>query len=145
MTDFDIDAEIEALELRKAKLLRLVRLREEVGALEKGSIAGTDAKLVLKIITEEVCAKFRIDFQLVFSSTREQEICAPRHVIFYLARNLKGIPLSQIGRVFHRDHGSVLNGCRRVKDRVSTEPAFAAAVSEVSELCKRKIAESLND
>jgi chromosomal replication initiator protein len=40
---------------------------------------------------------------------RTKEVASPRQVAMYLARELTGVSLPQIGRAFNRDHATVLH------------------------------------
>ncbi len=141
---FNIDAELEALKQRKAKLKRLIQLREEIGTLEKGAMTGTGAKWAMNIIAEEVCAKFNLSFEMLTANSREESVCTPRRVAFYLGRELKQIPYAQIGRIFHKEHGTVLHGFRHIRERIETDKQFAAVVIKLKTICAEKMENSVN-
>jgi len=138
VTDAEINAELRALEVRKVKLQRLAKLRREVAELEITAMAGTDDKASIKIITEEVCSKFGVTADRLCSRSRQEDTCVPRQVIFFLTRDLKHIPLALTGRVFGRDHGTVIHGVRSIQERIDTDLHFAATVSAVAQACKTR-------
>lgn len=98
---------------------------------------------VIALITKEVCAAFKVSADEIFSRCREDRICTPRHVIFYLSRCLGHICFPRIGHVFERTHGTIMNGFKKVDDRMSVDARFDRQVQDLSEVCKRKIAEAV--
>lgn len=139
----DVDAELKALKQRKAKLIRLRKVRNEVRALEE-TMTSTDPKLAMRIISEEVCQKFNLSFDMLQAQTREEAVCKPRQLAFYLGHELKGIPYNRIAMIFGKDHGTVMAGCRRTRDRMDTEKGFSEIVSDLVARCKARLDSSPN-
>lgn len=135
--NLDIEKEMQTLERRKSKLLRLLKLRGEVAELERAM--STDAKVILNIITEEVCAKFKLSMEALMSQCREENVCVPRQLVFYLGHEIKRIPCTQIGRAFQRNHATVLYACQSIKNRMETDEAFSETVSSVMASCKARL------
>lgn len=133
---------MQTLERRKNKLLRLLKLRGEVAELERATMHGTDAKVILNIITEEVCAKFKVSMETLLSQCREENVCVPRQLVFYLGHEINRIPCTQIGRAFQRNHATVLYACQSIKNRMETNEAFSETVSSVMASCKAKVEEA---
>lgn len=143
-TDLDIDRECASLESRKAKLLKLEQLRKEVGELELASLtqncnATSEAVCVMQIVCEEVCLAFNLDMERLSRKSREQYIATPRQVVFYLGRELSDISLTGVGRIFHKDHGTILHGCRKIRDRMDTDPKFKDLVTQVTAACQQRL------
>lgn len=139
MNDAAIDAELKALEKRKAKLKRLIALRDEVAGLEDGHIAVSKSKIAMAKISEEVCTRYGIGMDLLRSRNRQEEVATPRQVFFYLCRE-QAIPFKSVGRFVGRDHTTAVHGCRCVRNRIDIDPEFATVVSELSQACKAKLA-----
>lgn len=142
-TDLDIDREFAALEIRKAKLIKLTKLRKEVSELELVSLVGSsiprDAVLVMKIVCEEVCLAFNMDLERLCRKSREDCIATPRQIVFYIGRELADVSLAGVGRIFHKDHGTVLHGCRKIKDRIETDNKFKELVGSVMSKCQTRL------
>ena len=66
---------------------------------------------------------------VILGDQRRADICRARHAAQWLACQ-QGNSLMKIGRVFHRDHASIIHARRRV-DAV-TAPAERAALLQVS-------------
>lgn len=145
-TDLDIDSEFAALKTRKAKLIRLQKIRREVGELELAALTESnnphDAVGVMKVVCEEVCHAFNLDMERLSRKSREDHIATPRQVVWYLGRELSGMTLHGIGRIFHKNHGTVLHGCKKIRDRIATEPKFAAAITRISDACTTRLAQA---
>ena len=141
----ELDNQIAALEERKAKLLALAKLREEVAALESGQITGTANQAILRVIVEEVCHQFKLSLGALLSRNRTAAVSIPRFVVFQIARELNKIPYEQIGSLFKRDHGTIISGCHRLRDLVATEAALAAKVYAIKVACHRRLADSLDN
>ncbi len=138
----ELDAEIEALESRKAKLKQIIKLRSEVAAMESTEMMLTDIQLAIKTISKTVCDRFHIRFEMLMSANRHEDVCVPRQIVFYLCRELKHVPYAVAGRFFGKNHGTIISGCRRTADRIDTDPVFARTVTELAQLCKQKLAET---
>jgi len=66
------------------------------------------------------------------SSVRRRTLVTARGVAFYLARNLAGANLQQIGDYFGgRDHTTVMHGCRKTKQLMESDPSVGEAVKSL--------------
>ena len=78
---------------------------------------------------------FSLTLSELRSASRRRTVATPRSVAMYLARQLTGNSLEQIGRYFGgRDHTTVSYGCRQTEGRLKTEPAVRQAVQRLTEL-----------
>lgn len=142
--NLDIDAEIRALEQRKAKLTKLWHLRNEVSELEIAQMKGSNSNLTVKIVCDEVCRQFNLTMELLFSSARPENITMPRQIVFYLTRELAKVPYAQIGKAFRKDHGTIIHGHQRTQERMDTDARFKSVVENLRATCKAKL-ESSNE
>jgi chromosomal replication initiator protein len=139
-TEDVIDLEIKTLEQRKTKLLKLAQLRREVCELEKNKMCASDTMDTVKKVAVEVCQKFNVTFDRLTMRCRENAVAIPRQVVFYIARELSDIRLTELGRIFHKDHGTVLYGHRSIKDRITVDREFAETVEQLMHSCRRRLA-----
>jgi chromosomal replication initiator protein len=71
------------------------------------------------------------------SPSRRRVVVRARGVAMYLARELTGGSLNEIGVFFGgRDHTTVMHGCRRTEQLLETEPAIRQAVELVRQRVK---------
>lgn len=95
----------------------LMEIAERVSALPPGKHPGTHS---LKKIFAASAAYYGIDSVLVLSRVRDSIVVEVRHVFCYLAKNLSGHTLPEIGRFMDgRDHTTILNGIQRITEKLS--------------------------
>ncbi len=95
--------------------------------------AASDQLTVLKI-QEIVADHFNITADELRSPSRAQVVAWPRQLALHLARELTQEPLQRIGSEFGgRSHATVINACKRVSDRVSTDNEDAADLRELTQ------------
>ncbi len=83
-------------------------------------------------ITARVGAHFRVEPGQLQSRRRFPKIVLPRQVSMYLARQLTGLSLEQIGRHFGgRDHTTVLHACRKVEAALTRDAVLSGAVRQL--------------
>lgn len=140
-TDDDIDEALAALEGRKVKLQKLLTLRMEVSMLEiDAMLSGTGDVATVKIVLEEVSREFKVPQDQLCARTRVECVIIPRHVAFFLIRTLTKMPFQPIGKMFNRDHGTVMGGCRHVRDKMETNPQFSETVAKLMQQCASRLA-----
>lgn len=140
----DIDEELRALEQRQIKLQRLIALRKDVAALENSSLTGAhrfDTTTAIKIICEEVCQEFSLNMEMLVRKSREEYIAIPRFVVFYLSRQMCDVTLQGMGRIFGKDHGTVIHGCRKVRDRMDVDKEFADKLAKLKSTVENRLKE----
>ena len=137
----DIDLQIKELEQRKLKLLTLAALRREVCDLEKNEMVGKNGSgATVKIVAIETCSKFQVTFDRLTMGGRSNQVAIPRQVIFYVSRELCDVTSTELGRIFRKDHGTVLYGVNAVKDRMQVDEPFASLVNEIIKSVRHRLA-----
>jgi len=66
-----------------------------------------------------------VDPQVVLSPCAKKAIVQVRHEVQYKARNDLGMTLTQIGRIFNRDHTTVLNAVRSHQKKIDAQAHHA--------------------
>ena len=67
-----------------------------------------------------------------FNSKRKtQSVAWPRQIAMFLANDLTDLSLPEIGREFNRDHSTVVHARDTVKEKISTDPFFAAEINQI--------------
>jgi chromosomal replication initiator protein len=98
-------------------------------------IVGTPGNLSALTISEFVSAQFQVSVQDMQSRTRKKGVVFPRQVAMYLSRVHTTDSLADIGKVFGRDHATVLHAIKVVSDRILRD----ASVSSQVELLNKKV------
>src|SRR5262249_19845690 len=72
---------------------------------------------------------FRVETRQLQSRDRSRDTLLPRQIGMYLARQLTGLSLEQIGQYFGgRDHSTVLHACRKVEQALDQDGTVSGAV-----------------
>jgi len=79
-------------------------------------MAGTSWERVARAIAEH----FGQTLDMVRSRGKQAELITPRFIIYYVLHKHHGLSSKTVGRMLHRDHGAVLNGCKQFKNWLDT-------------------------
>jgi chromosomal replication initiator protein len=83
-------------------------------------------------IAQRVGGYFRVEPRHLQSRRRSRHVLVPRQVSMYLARQLTGLSLEQIGAYFGgRDHSTVLHACRKVEQALGADAGLQGAVRQL--------------
>jgi chromosomal replication initiator protein len=86
----------------------------------------------LQGIAAQTARYFTLRVAELKSSSRRRAVVAARDVAMYLARQMTGKSLKQIGEYFGgRDHTTVLHGCRKTENLIESDPTTRLAVLEL--------------
>lgn len=69
-----------------------------------------------ELIIKHVCTFYNISSDKLSSSNRSKETVQPRQIAMYLVRELTKYSLPEIGKVFSRDHSTVLHSVNKIED-----------------------------
>jgi chromosomal replication initiator protein len=104
-------------------------LNEVVAAFTEDAEA---RRVTLERIAQRVGQHYRVKTNDLRSRSRTREALLPRQVGMYLARQLTGFSLEQIGAYFGgRDHSTVLHACRKVEEALTEDASLFGAVREM--------------
>jgi hypothetical protein len=79
-------------------------------------------------VVEASAAYFGLPAADVLGSGRAADVALARQVAMFLCRRLLGLSLPAVGRVFDRDHSTVLHAARKVEGLTQSRAASAAVV-----------------
>jgi chromosomal replication initiator protein len=83
-------------------------------------------------IVQRVGSYFRVEPRRMQSRERFPNVLLPRQVGMYLARQLTGMSLEEIGAYFGgRDHSTVLHACRKIEDALVQDAGLCGAVQQL--------------
>jgi chromosomal replication initiator protein len=83
-------------------------------------------------IVQRVGRYFRVEPREMQSRQRYQNVLLPRQVGMYLARQLTGMSLEEIGAYFGgRDHSTVLHACRKIEQALGRDAGLYGAVQQL--------------
>ena len=76
---------------------------------------------------------FDIPKRLLISKLRRRELCEPRHMIMTVIHEKTRLSQAMIGKMFGRDHTSVIYAKKVVEDLCQTDPVY---LSVYNKYCK---------
>jgi chromosomal replication initiation ATPase DnaA len=95
-----------------------------------GAIVTSDSEDPLAMVVKALNNEYGISFEDLVSRKRSDFHCTPRFLAFYLLRQL-GYTTVETGRIFNRDHGSILHGIHNVEDRLPIDALYRQRVERV--------------
>jgi len=102
-----------------------------------GSERGTPT-LTLEAIQDAAAREWGVTPDGLKSKTRTKALTTPRQVAMFLARELLGVQLVEIGNAFGgRDHSTVIHSLDRVAAEIASDPAFASRVENLRNTLER--------
>ena len=84
-----------------------------------------------KIFTA-VFKKYGIKKEDIIGQKRNKDIANARHISIYLIRTITEMSLPNIGKIFNRDHSTVLTSYEKIEKRVFSDPVFNIEIMELS-------------
>lgn len=100
-------------------------LRQWGGCPESAQLSGRDFHRC-RAIVDLVADRFQLTGSDIFHRRRTARIALPRQVAMTLMRQVLGLPLQTIGRLFDRDHGTVMWAAKAVASHAASSPEFTA-------------------
>jgi len=101
------------------------------------SIVGVNQALTAQMICELVSGQFNVSINDMQSKSRKKVITFPRQVAMYLARKYTNESLVEIGKLFNRDHSTVLHAIKVVTNQVVRDTSVNAQLELLSNKVKQ--------
>ncbi len=83
-------------------------------------IPGIQFLTIPQEIINKVCVAFSITPGQMMEKTRRHKIVIPRNTAMYLLR-IKGFGASEIGRIFNKDHSTVIYASKSIQNLIDTK------------------------
>ncbi len=87
---------------------------------------------VIEKLINDVAKEFNISRVDIFSNKRDKDFIFPRHVAMYLLKDRLGLSLNQIGKIFSKDHTTVIYAVEKVKKQLRSKEHFASLIANIS-------------
>jgi DnaA-like protein len=81
----------------------------------------------VRSVIQAAAAHFDVSFIDLLAMRRRHDLCYRRHIAMYVAAAVTTSSLVQIGRMFQRDHTTILHGVGRIKELISSGDTQANA------------------
>lgn len=85
----------------------------------------------MKAIVQLVSEHTGVSVADIMGERRPEHIASARMLAYYLQRKATGAAYKTIGEWWGHDHGTIMNGCRRVRDRMEVMPDYAEFVGKL--------------
>lgn len=102
--------------------------KECVSDLLDGQIS--TESLINRIFTA-IYNKYSITKDELVGSKRNKEIANARHIAIYLIRNIVEMSLPNIGRIFNRDHTTIMSSIDNVEKKMKNEPSMRHEIEDL--------------
>lgn len=96
------------------------------------SIVSVPKNINAQTITELVGSQFKISIQDMQSKSRKKKVSFPRQVAMYLSRKHTDETLADIGRIFNRDHSTVMHSIKVVSGLNRRDNSISAQIDLLS-------------
>lgn len=109
----------------------------DVGYLERFLTKDDRApRLSMDFIVDQVAHEFGVSSADIRSRSRQQHLAVPRQCAMWLARELTGRPLEQIGEYFDRSHTTVSHSLSRLEEQMPEAPSLRQQVRKLRKQLK---------
>lgn len=99
--------------------------------------SSTIGSLSVDAIQASVASHYDLTVAELISSSRAARIAWPRQIAIHLARELTDCSLKALGEAFgNRNHATIVHACKRVSQRVGSDPAAADELAALSVLLR---------
>ncbi len=107
-------------------------VREVVAA-----VVGVNQILTASMISELVSGQFNVSVKELQSKSRKRAFTIPRQIAMYLARKYTEESLVDIGKIFNRDHSTVLHSIKVVSNKLVRDSSVNAQLEILSSKVKQ--------
>ena len=101
------------------------------------TIVGTPQSLSSQLISELVSSQFKVSLADLQSKSRKKSIAFPRQIAMFLSRKHTEETLVDIGRLFNRDHSTVMHAIKVVSDLSRRDLSISAQLELLNEKVKK--------
>ncbi len=124
---------IEALALRGQHLLHTPMTKATLVTLLQDLIAAENAHILSpEVIIESVARYFDLTSKDILSRSQRKECTLPRQIAMYLCRNNLSLPYIKIGKLFFRDHSTVMSSTKLIAQALQNkEPLVTQSLQAI--------------
>ena len=83
------------------------------------------------MILSEVAAFYKIKYDKLIGKSRPKNIAYPRQIAMYLCREMLDLSFSQIGKIFNRDHTTVLYAYEKIYTEIASDYNLKENIKEI--------------
>lgn len=83
-------------------------------------------------IIAEVARYYDLSEADIRSPSRTRKHVNARNIAMYLIRQITGLPTTEIGRIFERDHSTAVHSLDQVETRLQTDPSYSQIIKDIT-------------
>ncbi len=91
-----------------------------------------------QVIINTVSRKYGIEIDALLGKKKTKDIVSARHVAVYLIRKMTDLSLPDIGKVFNRDHSTIMHSVDKIQSEVDDSPERRKEIDDLMELVRTK-------
>ena len=112
---------------------QVAELSAKLQAIAREDQSPVAAPTRIKPLISTVARYYGVPVRDLVSFRRARALIRPRQVAMYLARTLTKHSLPAIGRVFERDHTTILHGCRQIEKQRQGDAGLDVEIRQLIE------------
>lgn len=85
----------------------------------------------ISTVIQEACDVFSVTREQILGKRQDRNIADARHAVFYVCMVRGGISCKLIGKVFGKDHSTVISGREKVRNIMATNSNFNQLVTKL--------------
>ena len=89
-------------------------------------------------IIEKVCRYFEVSKNQLLGRDRKKELSYPRQICMYLLDNMLEMPYTSIGKIFNKDHATVIYCKNKIDKLLKTDKLLQTQIKDIKDLCMTK-------
>lgn len=90
------------------------------------------SKMTAESIVKKIAKNFNISVDDIKSQKRQKNVLVPRHISMYLIKNNLMITYDAIGKIFDRDHTTVISAIKKIESQLETDKEFVKQIEELN-------------
>ncbi len=98
-------------------------------------LAANTKEIDINKIKQIVAEKWNVSVKDIDSKKRTNSLTIPRQVAMYIAKTITNKTLPEIGKIFYKNHATVIHAVKKIKDLMITNPHFENIIHETEHLC----------
>ena len=75
--------------------------------------------------------KYGIDKKTLIGKSRTKDVAFTRHIAIYLIREMTDMSYPSVGKIFDRNHSTVISSCEIIEKKLSSDPLFLINISDL--------------
>ena len=75
--------------------------------------------------------KYGIDKKTLIGKSRTKDVAFTRHIAIYLIREMTDMSYPSVGKIFDRNHSTVISSCETIEKKLSSDPLFLINISDL--------------